>query len=135
MYSLTAMHSYDLYHIYIMSYLKFMGILVFQSLKLPASKTCLPPFSHLKTVGTVLFLGGSVSIISSSYSNSVGSCLSSPRTAQKNSSCQMHIMAGTWSRDLSTIKFKTWHFVSTRNEESREKISRIAKFEVCSIGI
>ena len=29
--------------------------------------------------------------------------------------------------DLPTLKFKTWHFVSTRNEKSRKKISRTAK--------
>ena len=35
--------------------------------------------------------------------------------------------------DLPTLN--TWHFVNTRNKKSRKKISRTAKFEVCSIGI
>ena len=26
----------------------------------------------------------------------------------------------TWSRDLPTVRFKTWHFVITRNEKSRK---------------
>ena len=39
----------------------------------------------------------------------------------------------TWSCDLPTLKFNTGHFVNTRNEKSRKKISRTAKFEVCSI--
>ena len=35
----------------------------------------------------------------------------------------------------TTLKFNTWHFVNTRNEKSRKKISRTAKFDVCSIEI
>ena len=27
----------------------------------------------------------------------------------------------TWSRDLPTLKFKTWHFVNIRNEKSKKK--------------
>ena len=33
----------------------------------------------------------------------------------------------TWSRDLPTLKFKTWHFVNIRNEKSKKKN------DVCSI--
>lgn len=53
--------------------LRFIGILVFQSLKLPESKTSLPPCSQPNTVGTVLFSGGSGSMRSSSKSNSLWS--------------------------------------------------------------
>ena len=40
-------------------YLALMGILAFQSVKLPDKKTSLPPFSHLNTVGTVFMSSSS----------------------------------------------------------------------------
>ena len=56
------------YSDFIITDLRFIGILVFQSLKLPESKTSRPPCSQPNTVGTVLFSGGSGSMRSSSKS-------------------------------------------------------------------
>ena len=39
------------------------------------------------------------------------------------------------SCDLPTLKCSTWDFVNTRDGKSRKKISRTAKFEVCSTEI
>ena len=33
----------------------------------------------------------------------------------------------TWSRDLPTFKFNTWHFVNTRNGKRRKNLVELAR--------
>ena len=46
-----------------------------------------------------------------------------------------HFVEPSHVSDLPTLKFKTWHFVSTRNEKGRKHFKVELPYLICSIKI